>query len=162
VRAKLGPWIFGVDEETLGSVIARWLRQHNATMAIFESNTRGALLEQFPPEDRDVLVGHFVDLTALDGCESCADFTEANARSVANAMRQMTGADFALALMGSDDPRFGFWAEDRGETWLALAMDDGRTLTKKLGAAGADDFTRSWLTTLALAYVYRRMREREK
>ena len=159
IRDQLNPWIYGVDEETLGGVVAKWLRNHNATMAIFESNTRGALLEQFSEEDRDVLVGHFVDLTALSGCESCADFTESNARSVATAMRMMTGADFALALMGSDNPDLGFWAENRGETWLALATPWGRVFSKKLNAAGSDDFTRNWLVTNTLAYVYRRMRE---
>jgi hypothetical protein len=127
-------------------------------MALFESNTRGAVLAQFSEADRDVLVGHFVDLTSLNGCEPCTDFTEPNARSVANAMRQMTGADFALALMGSDNPQLGFWSEHRGQTWLALATPE-ETFAKKLNAAGSDDFTSNWLATNALAYVYRRMRE---
>ncbi len=156
IRGQLAPWIYGVDEDTLGSVIARWLRQHDAQLAIFETNTRGAILEKFPEGDRDILAGHFVDITSLSGCESCADFTETNAVAVANAMRAMTGARYALALMGSDDPALGFWAEDRGSTWLAFAMPH-TTFSKQLNAAGADDFTRNWLATNALAYVYRRL-----
>ncbi len=156
IRGQLAPWIYGVDEDTLGSVIARWLRQHDAKLAIFETNTRGAILEKFPEGDRDILAGHFVDITSLSGCESCADFTETNAVAVANAMRAMTGARYALALMGSDDPALGFWAEDRGSTWLAFAMPH-TTFSKQLNAAGADDFTRNWLATNALAYVYRRL-----
>ena len=156
IRGQLAPWIYGVDEDALGSVIARWLRQHDAKLAIFETNTRGAILEKFPERDRDILAGHFVDITSLSGCESCADFTETNAVAVANAMRAMTGARYALALMGSDDPALGFWAEDRGSTWLAFAMPH-TTFSKQLNAAGADDFTRNWLATNALAYVYRRL-----
>ncbi len=156
IRGQLAPWIYGVDEDTLGSVIARWLRQHDAKLAIFETNTRGAILEKFPEGDRDILAGHFVDITSLSGCESCADFTETNAVAVANAMSAMTGARYALALMGSDDPALGFWAEDRGSTWLAFAMPH-TTFSKQLNAAGADDFTRNWLATNALAYVYRRL-----
>jgi len=156
IREKLSPWIYGVDEDTLGSVIARWMREHDAAFAIFETNTRGAILGKFPEEDRDVLAGHFVDITALSGCESCADFTETNALAVANAMRSMTGADYALALMGSDDPDLGFWTEKRGQTWLAFAMPH-TTFGKQLNAAGADEFTSNWLATNALAYVYRRL-----
>jgi nicotinamide-nucleotide amidase len=158
IREQLGPWIYGVDEDTLGSVIARWLRQHGAKLAIFETNTRGAILEKFPEEDRDVLAGHFVDITALSGCESCTDFTETNAVAVANAMRAMTGADYALAVMGSDDPSLGFWAEERGSTWMAFAMPH-TTFSKRQNAAGADDFTRNWLATNVLAYVYRRLED---
>jgi nicotinamide-nucleotide amidase len=158
IREKLSPWIYGVDEDTLGSVIARWMREHDATFAILETNTRGAILGKFPEEDRDVLAGHFVDVSALSGCESCADFTETNALAVANAMRGMTGADYALALMGSDDPDLGFWAEKRGQTWLAFAMPHA-TFGKQLNAAGADEFTSNWLATNALAYVYRRLQD---
>jgi len=156
IEEKLGPWIYGVDDETLGSVIARYLREHDAKLAIFETNTGDAILQQFAEEDRDVLAGHFVDVSALSGCEPCADFTEANALAVARALRSLTGADYALALMGSDDPKLGFWAEERGETWLAFATPDG-TVSKRLGAAGSDDFTRNWLITGALSFIYRTM-----
>ncbi len=158
IRAKLENWIYGVDEETLGGVIARWLRQHNARLAIFTTNTRGALLEKFPQADRDALAGYFVDIGALQGCESCADFTESNARAVAKTLQALTGADYALALMGSDDPNLGFWAENRGETWLAFAMPQ-TVITKSLFAAGDDDFTRNWLAVNALSYVYHKLRE---
>jgi nicotinamide-nucleotide amidase len=158
IREKLETWIYGVDEETLGGVIAHWLRGRNARLAIFATNTRGALLDKFPEADRDVLAGYFVDVSALQGCEGCADYTEANARSVARTLRALTGADYALALMGPDDPDLGFWAEKRGETWLALATPDA-LISKRLGAAGADDFTRNWLATNALSYVYHKLRE---
>jgi nicotinamide-nucleotide amidase len=158
IRAQLAPWIYGVDDDTLGSVIARWLREHDATMAIFESNTGGTILSKFPEADRDVLAGHFVELTALNGCAACSDFTETNARAVVNALRQLTGADYALALLGPDDPNLGFWAEERGETWLAFATPE-TIFSKKLNAGGSDDFTRNWLATNALAYVYRRLQE---
>ncbi len=158
IRAKLENWIYGVDDETLGGVIARWLRQRNARLAIFTTNTRGALLEKFPEADRDVLAGYFVDIGALQGCESCADFTESNARAVAKTLQALTRAEYALALMGSDDPNLGFWAENRGETWLAFATP--RTIiTRSLPAAGADDFTRNWLAVNALSYVYHKLRE---
>jgi len=160
IRERLAPWIYGADDETLGGVIAQWMRDHGATLSILETNTRGAILEEFPEQDRDVLAGHFLDITALAGCERCQDFTEANARAAAEALRSLTQADFALAVMGPSDPDLGFWAEDRGTTWLALASEKG-TLTKRLDAAGSDDFTRSWLATNALAWTLRRLREME-
>ena len=156
IREALGPWIFGADEETLGGVMARVLRSQHARMAILETNTRGAILEKFPEEDRDVLAGHFLDITALAGCETCTDFTEANARAVAQAVRTLTGADVALAVLGSSDPAYGFWAEDRGETWLALVAGE-ETFTRRLSAAGGDDFTRNWLATHALAWALQRL-----
>ncbi len=158
IRQKLETWIYGVDDETLGSVIARWLRERDARLAIFTTNTRGALLEKFPEEARDVLAGYFVDVGSLQGCDACADYTEPNARSVAKALRSLTGADYALALMGPDDPDLGFWAENRGETWLAFATPT-TIVTKRLGAAGADDFTRNWLATNALSFIYHKMRQ---
>jgi nicotinamide-nucleotide amidase len=156
IQEKLGPWIYGVDDDTLGGVIARWLRAHGQTLALLETNTGDAILNQFEQPDRDILVGHFVDISALSGCEACADFTEANAIAVAEAMRSLTGADYGMALMGSDDPALGFWADERGETWLALATPTG-TVSKRLGAAGVDEFTRNWLLTGALSFVYRTM-----
>ncbi len=158
IRETLAPWVFGADEETLGGVIARWLRKHDATFAILETNTRGAILEKFPEPDRDVLVGHFLDISALSDCESCQEFTEANARAVAQAVRDLTQATFALAVMGAADSDKGFWSEERGETWLAL-VTNGNALTKRLGAAGSDDFTRNWLATNALAWVLRHIEE---
>ncbi len=158
IRERLGNWIFGADEETLGEVIARWLRAHDATLAMLETNTRGAILEKFPEAHRDVLVGHFLDITALAGCEHCQDFTEANARAVAETVRKLTGADYALAVMGSSDPTLGFWANHRGETWLALATPR-ETFTQRLGAAGSDDFTRNWLATHALAWALRHLQQ---
>ena len=155
IREKLAPWIYGEDEDTLGSVIARWLRTKKATLAILETNTHGAILKKFPPQDRDVLVGHFLDITALSGCENCQEFTEKNARAVAQSLRKLTGATLALALIGSSDPTLGFWAEQRGESWLAVAMPT-EVYIKRLNAAGDDDFTRNWLATNALAYLFRR------
>jgi nicotinamide-nucleotide amidase len=156
VRKRLAPWVYGADEETLGSVLARRLRQHDATLAILETNTRGAILDKFPEPDRDVLAGHFLNITALAGCEQCQDYTEDNARAVARAMRSLTGADYALAVLGPSDPDLGFWAEARGETWAALATPD-EVLTKRFDAGGSDDFTRNWLATHVLAWVLRRM-----
>ena len=158
IREKLAPWVYGADEETLGGVIVRWLRDHDATLAIMETNTRGAILAKFPEPDRDALAGHFLDITGLAGCEDCRDFTEANARVAAETVRTLTHADFALVVMGPSDPDLGFWADHRGETWLALAFDQG-TLTKRLEAAGSDDFTRNWLATNALAWALRRLGE---
>ncbi|RUA15880.1 MAG: competence/damage-inducible protein A [Clostridia bacterium] len=155
IREKLAPWIYGVDEDSQGSVIARWLRMKNATLAILETNTHGAILEKFPPQNRNVLVGHFQDITALSGCEDCQEFTEGNARAIAQSLRKLTGATLAMALIGSSDPNFGFWSEQRGESWLAVAMP-AEVYVKHLGAAGDDDFTRNWLATNALAYIYRR------
>ncbi len=158
IRSKIAPWIYGVDDETLGGVIARELRQHSMNLALFETNTGDALLGHFQGPDRDVLAGHFVDISAFSGCDACSDFTEVNALAIAQAMREMTGADCALVLLGSDDPQYGFWSETRGETWLAFIMPDA-TFTKKLGAAGSDDFTTNWLSTTALAYAYRRLQD---
>ncbi len=158
IREKLAPWVYGADEETLGGVIARWLRAHHATLALLETNTSGAILDKFPEADRDVLAGHFLDISALAGCEDCQDFTEANARAAAAAVRALTQADFGLAVMGPSDPHLGFWGEERGETWAALASEQN-VLTKRLGAAGADDFTRHWLATHVLAWAFRRFRE---
>ncbi len=156
IRKAIGPWIYGADEETLGGVVARWLRQHRARLALLETNTQGAVLAKFPEADRDVLAGHFLDLTALAGCESCQDFSEANARAVAETLRQFTGAEYALVLMGSADPKLGFWSEPRGETWLALAGPGG-ILTRSLGAAGQDAFTKNWLAVNALAFALRHL-----
>ncbi len=159
IRKSLGTWIYGADEETLGGVVARWLRQHDARLALLETNTQGAILAKFSEEDRDVLAGHFLDLTALAGCEACEDFTEANARAAANALRRLTGVDYALVVMGTSDPKFGFWSEPRGETWVALAGPGG-VLTRALAAAGQDEFTRQWLAVNALALALRHLADR--
>ena len=156
IRELIGPWIYGVDDETLGGVIARHLRQRNQRLAILETNTQGAVLNHFPETDRDVLAGHFLALTAIHGCEQCEDYNEANAIAAARTVRQLTAADYALVVAGPSDPNLGFWAEERGETWLALATPQD-VLTRRLPAAGADDFTRNWLAVNSLAWTLRHL-----
>ncbi|RME83784.1 MAG: CinA family nicotinamide mononucleotide deamidase-related protein, partial [Caldilineae bacterium] len=57
IREKLGHWIYGVDEETLGSVVAGLLRRRNAKLGLAETNSQGRLRAAFGQGEEDVLAG---------------------------------------------------------------------------------------------------------
>lgn len=161
IRRKLGAWIYGIDEDTLGSVVAGLLRGQEGALAVVETNTGGAIANAVAEADEGVITASLVadslaDLPEKLGLEQAPTLAEAGARRVAEALQAQTGAEYALALLGSAEPDQGFWTANRGETWLALATPGG-IHTEYVTVGGTDEFTCNWLTVFSLNTLRKRL-----
>lgn len=161
IRQKLASHIYGSDDDTLGGVVARQLRQAGARLALVETNTAGRIAAAFAEPDRDILVTTLIasDLAHLErqlDLPSSLQIDEATARAAAQSLRELTGATHALALIGTANPGQGFWSEQRGHSWLALATPTD-LLTEYYNAGGIDEFTAQWLTIYSLSFLRRRL-----
>ena len=158
VRQRLEPWIYGVDDDTLASVIAGLLRQRRATLALAETNTQGSIAASFSDADQEGVL--LAALTAENplalalqlGAGQAFELDQAGARQAAELLQARSGADYALVVLGTMAENQGFWADDRGETWLVLATPAG-LLTKHLPVGGSDEFSSSWLTINSLNFL---------
>lgn len=165
VRAAVGPYIYSTDpEERYETVLAQRMLQAGITVAVLETNTRGALAERLatalpdqtplckrvvsPEEAPAELAG----VAAADALDSAA--REALARQAAAWLRTVSGATLALALVGTAGPDEGIFGRAPGETWLAL--DDGeRVRTVRIPFGGCDEFTHVRIGNQALIELRR-------
>ncbi|MBX7235765.1 MAG: CinA family nicotinamide mononucleotide deamidase-related protein [Caldilineales bacterium] len=161
IRQKVAAYLYGVDGETLGGAIAALLRQQAATLAVVETNTAGRIAAAIPEPDRSLLVASLVagDLPHLErqlALPIAAAIDEATARLAAQRLREISGANFALALLGDPGSGQDFWSADRGHSWLALAGPAG-IVCERFNAGGADDFTAQWLSIYSLTFLRRQL-----
>jgi nicotinamide-nucleotide amidase len=160
IRQKLAAHIYGADDESLAGAVAALLRQLAATLAVVETNTAGRIAAAFLEPDRALLVASLVagDLSHLQRqlALPVAAIDEATARLSAQRLREISGATFALALLGDPGSAQDFWSADRGHSWLALAGPTG-ILCERFNAGGADDFTAQWLSIASLALLRRKL-----
>ena len=158
VRDRLAPWIYGVGDDTLASVIAQLLRQRQATLALAETNTLGRIAASFSESDQDdVLLASLLTESQLAlslhlGVEQEIAIGQDGARLVAELLQAQSGVDYALAVLGTMADDQGFWSVERGDTWLALATPAG-ILAKHFPVGGSDEFSSSWLTINSLNFL---------
>ena len=129
VRAILGDLIFGVDNETMESVVIDILRDRGMRLGMAESLTGGLMGARFTsiPGASDVFRGSIVSYASdvkfsLLGVPEGPVVTEQAAKAMAEGARRVLGADVALATTGVAGP-----AEQEGQpvgtVFLGLAMD---------------------------------------
>jgi nicotinamide-nucleotide amidase len=129
VRAILGDVIFGVDAETMESIVIDMLRDRGLSLGIAESLTGGLMGTRFTsvPGASDVFRGSIVSYASdvkfsLLGVPEGPVVTAQAAQDMAEGARRVLGADVALATTGVAGP-----AEQEGQpvgtVFLGLAMD---------------------------------------
>ena len=102
VRSLLGDVIFGVDEETMESVVLAALRATGRTLAAAEGFTGGlvaARLTRLDPEMETFVGGR---LGPWGGAEDSAATGEARAAEAANRVREDFGASIGIAAIGRE------------------------------------------------------------
>jgi nicotinamide-nucleotide amidase len=116
VRERLGPAVYGVDEDTIDSVVHRLLQQRGETVAVAESLTGGGLaarLTALPGSSlsfRGGVTAYATDLKATllgvpdELLEREGAVAEATATAMARAVRDRLGATYGLALTGVAGP----------------------------------------------------------
>jgi nicotinamide-nucleotide amidase len=145
VREKVGQFVFGVDDETLESVVAQLLLAKGLTVASVEAGTGGMLSGRLAHIGATFRGG----VTVADGSlNDLAAVSEA-----AHHIRAERGSDFGLCVSVIPAP------EQRGlKLMLALATSDD-VKTNERGFGGHTALAGQWASNAALGMVWRRMKD---
>lgn len=133
VREQVGPLVFGVDEQTMESVVLDMLRQKNLTLGVAESVTGGLVSGRLTavPGASDVFRGGIVSYASdvkyeVLGITNEIVASESAAKEMAIGVKKALGSDIGLSLTGVAGP-----SEQQGvkvgTLCVGIAMPDGST-----------------------------------
>jgi len=140
LRRLLGPVIFGTGDDSLESVLIGLLTAHRRTLAVAESCTGGFLAHRLTnvPGSSAVFLGGVVaysnqvkqDLLGVSAetLRRHGAVSEPVARAMAEGVRRLLRADFALAVTGIAGPGGGTPAKPAGTAFIALSQNQGTTV----------------------------------
>ena len=161
VRGVVGDIVFGVDNDTMESVVLQTLRSHGHTLAVAESVTGGLVTGRLTniAGASDVLVGGVVSyasevkydvLNVPRGPVVSGEAAIAMARGVKAALHSSVG----LALTGVAGPSE---QEDQpvGTLWVGVCLADGTEYAEHFRLATARDQMRQMSVITALNYLRR-------
>lgn len=126
VRAILGQTVFGIDGETMESVVLDALRARGLTLAVAEVTSGGIAASRLSALDPQgtvfrggIIAGSAALRASLLGVDDVG--TRDAAGALAQAARRVCGADIGLATTGEHDLRR---VSGAGTTYLGLALGD--------------------------------------
>jgi nicotinamide-nucleotide amidase len=162
VRAIVGDQVFGVDDDTMESVVLDLLRTHGWTLALAESVTGGLVAGRITnvPGASEVFRGSIVSYASevkfeLLGVDRGPVVTEQAAAQMADGARRVLGADVGLALTGVAGPT----EQDGmpvGTLCIGIALPTSTT-TRTVRLPGARDQMRQMSVITALDLLRREL-----
>ena len=162
LRARVGRFIFGVDEETLEGVVMSQLSAGGLTLATVEAGTGGALSAMFGNIAGGGSVVRAADVY-LDLASLSADFpgapadVEALARCAAEATRQRVGAPVGLAVVTAPDALEGV----QGGGTAIVALADWGVRARRYGFGGNQGNAPEWVPNHALSMLWHLLLDRQ-
>ncbi len=149
VRERLGDWIYGTGEETVEEVVARLLAARNWRIAIAETNTGGKIAARLRtrPEGARIIKSAML----LDHVSAV---NEQNAATVAEQFRAVSGAEIALAVLGTMEGSEGMYSPEPGKTALAVVTEK-ETFQRSHTVGGTSEQVQAWIVVRALDVVRR-------
>jgi nicotinamide-nucleotide amidase len=163
IRSILGEQVFGVDDDTMESVVLQMLRERGWSLGLAESVTGGLVAGRITnvPGASEVFVGSVVSYASevkfdLLGVDRGPVVSERAAAQMATGARRVLHADVALALTGVAGP-----AEQDGmpvgTLCVAVALPDGRVITRTLRMPGLRDQMRQMSVISSLDLLRREL-----
>ncbi|WP_069805748.1 competence/damage-inducible protein A [Thermogemmatispora onikobensis] len=166
IREVLGDYIFGVDKETLPSVVGAMLAQRGQTLAVMESFTGGllsSLITDIPGSSRYFRGGLVAYSRAVaqemglssEPVERAGLVSEETARAMAQLARQRLAADYGIGITGVAGPE-PLEQQPAGTLFLAIAGPTGVVTSSGSGWRGnrEDQKYRSALAALNLLRLH--------
>ena len=165
VRAAIGDIVFGVDDDTMESVVLQMLRDRGLTLGLAESVTGGLVSGRLTniAGASDVLRGAVVSYASevkfdVLGVTNGPVVSPEAAVEMAVGAQRVLGADVALSLTGVAGP-----AEQEGQRagtlCIGVALPNGVTASSVVQLPGARDQMRQLSVISALDFLRRQLRE---
>lgn len=166
VRERLGDCIYGQGKQLLEEVLVARLRERGHTLAVLETNSRGAIAQRLAnvPGSQDIFRGGLVALEAetlirsLDvpgaliaqhGFLSCQV-----AEEVARRMASTYQASLGLAVLGTAGEDEDVYGQKTGHTCLAL-VGLAEPVRQEFTIGGSTRLSQTWVSIRALDVVRR-------
>ncbi|HIC88451.1 MAG TPA: CinA family nicotinamide mononucleotide deamidase-related protein, partial [Anaerolineae bacterium] len=164
LRARVGEYIYGVEEETLEGVVAQLLADKGWSVILLETNTQGDIGHRLSeaaasgiPVLRQAIVADVKELAQLLNWESKAVDEMYPSVELGRAVvqeLQRGDAEIALAVIGSFGKEEGFYAERTGETFVVMAQG-GTILERRLPYGGIGELAQRWIGNWTLDMLRR-------
>jgi nicotinamide-nucleotide amidase len=165
VRAAIGDIVFGVDDDTMESVVLQMLRDRGLTLGLAESVTGGLVSGRLTniAGASDVLRGGVVSYASevkfdVLGVSKGPVVSPEAAVEMAVGAQRVLGADVGLSLTGVAGP-----AEQEGQRpgtlCIGVALPNGVTASSVVQLPGARDQMRQLSVISALDFLRRQLRE---
>jgi nicotinamide-nucleotide amidase len=165
VRAAIGDIVFGVDDDTMESVVLQMLRERGLTLGLAESVTGGLVSGRLTniAGASDVLRGGVVSYASevkfdVLGVTNGPVVSPEAAIEMAVGAQRVLGADVGLSLTGVAGP-----AEQEGQRpgtlCIGVALPNGVTASSVVQLPGARDQMRQLSVISALDFLRRQLRE---
>jgi len=166
VREVVGDVVFGVDADTMESVVLDLLRSRGLTLGLAESVTGGLVAGRLTnvAGSSDVLRGSIVSYASevkfdVLGVTPGPVVSESVAVEMAIGARRVLGADVGLALTGVAGPADQDGVKP-GTLCVGLALPDGSTQSRTLQLPGVRDQMRQLSVISALDFLRRAVAEK--
>jgi nicotinamide-nucleotide amidase len=169
IRARTGTACFGVDDDTLASVVLEQLRRRGETLVVAESCTGGGLGAALAavPGASDVFRGGVIayanavkqELLGVPAAllDSHGAVSDPVALAMAEGARRAIGASWAIAVTGIAGPGGGTVEKPVGLVHIAVAGPDGScSEAVRFGSSRS----RSWIQALTAGEALQRLRSR--
>jgi nicotinamide-nucleotide amidase len=170
IRSRFGTAVYGVDGESLESVIVDLLRSRGAKLAVVESCTGGGLGSRITsvPGASDVFVGGLITYSnevksQLAGVEvemfeseGPGAVSEECAKQMADGTALRLGVDYAVSITGVAGPGGGTESKPVGRVFIGVHTPEG-TLVHKEGFRGSREGIRERAVQWALIYLRERL-----
>jgi nicotinamide-nucleotide amidase len=167
LRAEVGDLVFGIDDETMESVVLGLLRQRNLTLGLAESVTGGLVAARLAavPGASDALMGSIVSYhedvkRSVLGVTTERVVSEECAQQMAEGARRVLGADVGLSVTGVAGPN-ELEGQPVGTVWFGLALHDRPVEAVRGQLPGDRERVRQFSTISLLNLLRLRLLERE-
>ena len=166
VRGVVGDVVFGVDADTMESVVLDQLRSLGLSLGLAESVTGGLVAGRLTnvPGSSDVLRGSIVSYASevkfdVLGVTPGPVVNESTAVEMAVGAKRVLGSDVGLALTGVAGPAEQDGVKP-GTLCVGLAMSDGSTQSRTLQLPGVRDQMRQLSVISALDFLRRALSDK--
>ena len=151
VRERVGQYIYTTTpEESVETVLVRLLQNADATVALLETSSAGAIAERLRAVEGG---GERVAYLRVEASVGDAVREEAVQRMAAD-LRSGAGAAYGLAIISTGGVDEDFYSQTPGQTWLALAGPNG-VRTARFPFGGRDSISTAWIGNRALDLLRR-------